>query len=332
MKKRGKRKVVEYIATLLIIITLNFILPRLMPGDPFLFLSTEQGQDVMYSEEQRQKYLEYYGLNKPIIEQYVLYLSKVIKGDMGLSLYYNEPVVNIILRRIVWTFFLVIISVIISTIVGMILGSISAWYRDSWVDKVLYFILIILAEIPSFLLGLILLLVFAAGLNLFPLSGALSHYAEFNNGWEKTIDILHHAVLPIIALSVTRLGGTYLLGRNSVISVLNKDYIRTGRAKGLSKVRIIGNYVLRNALLPVITQVFLSLGGLVGGAILVENVFAYPGLGHLMRESVMIRDYPLIQGIFLTVSIFVLTANYLADLIYVKIDPRIKNDFGKNSL
>ncbi|MFW6022825.1 MAG: ABC transporter permease [Halanaerobiaceae bacterium] len=331
MRKRGKNRVLEYLITLLIIITLNFILPRLMPGDPFLFISADQGQDLMYSEEQRQQYLEYYGLNKPIIEQYLIYLSKVVKGNMGISLYYNESVINIILRRLIWTFFLLIISVIISTTIGMILGSISAWYRNTWLDKLLYTKLIALSEIPSFLLGLILLFVFAAGFNIFPLSGAITHYAEFNNIWEKVLDVLHHAVLPIIALSFTRLGGIYLLGRNSVISVLNKDYIKTGQAKGLSKTRILANYVIRNALLPVITRVFLSLGGLVGGAILVENVFAYPGLGHLMRESVMVRDYPLIQGIFLTVSIFVLTANYLADLVYVKIDPRIKDNSDKAS-
>jgi peptide/nickel transport system permease protein len=323
MKKRGKSRFSEYIITLLIIITLNFILPRLMPGDPFLFISSDQGQDVMYSEEQRQQYLDYYGLNKPILEQYISYLSKIIRGNMGKSLYYNEPVLNIILRRLVWTFFLVII-VFISTIIGMIIGSISAWYRNSWIDKILYFKLIVFSEIPSFLLGLILLFVFAAGLNLFPLSGAVTHFANFNSIWEQIIDILHHAALPVIALSVVRLKGTYLLGRNSVISVLNKEYIKTGRAKGLSRIRIILVYVIRNALLPVVTRVFLSLGGLVGGAILVENVFAYPGLGHLMREAVMVRDYPLIQGIFLTVSIFVLTANYMADIVYGMIDPRIR--------
>lgn len=324
MKKRGKIKITEYIITLLIIITLNFILPRLMPGDPFLFISADQGQDVMYSAEQRQQYLEYYGLNEPMGKQYFSYLTKVITGNMGTSLYYNEPVIHIISRRLTWTFFLVIAAVIISTVMGMFLGSISAWYRDHWLDKLLYFKLIVLSEIPAFLLGLILLFVFAAGLDLFPLSGAMSHYKEFNSIWERIGDILSHAVLPVVALSVVRLGGTYLLGRNSVISVLDKEYVKTGRAKGLSRIRIITTYVIRNALLPVITRVFLSLGGLVGGAILVENVFAYPGLGYLMRESVMVRDYPLIQGIFLTVSIFVLTANYLADLVYGIIDPRVK--------
>ncbi|MTI61617.1 MAG: ABC transporter permease [Firmicutes bacterium] len=323
MKKRVRSRLFEYIITLIIIITLNFLLPRLMPGDPFLYLSSEQGQDVMYSEEQRQHYLDYYGLNKAIFEQYLSYLGKLIQGNLGYSLYYNEPVINIIWRRLIWTFFLVIAAVCISTLSGMVLGSISAWYKDIWVDKWLFFNLIFLSEIPSFLLGLILLFVFAADLNLFPLSGAMSHFVDYNNPWERFLDIIYHAVLPLTALSIARLGGSYLLARNSVLSVLGKDFIRTARAKGLSKIRIISNYVLRNALLPVLTRVFLSLGSLVGGAILVENVFKYPGLGHLMREAVMVRDYPLIQGIFLLVAIFVLTANYLADFLYQVIDPRL---------
>ena len=327
MKRRGKIKISEFIITLLVIITVNFFLPRIMPGDPFLFLSAEQGQDVMYTEEQRQQYLEYYGLNQPMGKQYISYLKKLIQGNMGYSLYYNQPVVNLIGHRLIWTFFLVIAAVLISTCLGMLLGSLSAWFREKWIDKFLFFNLIIFSEIPSFLLGLILLFIFAADLNLFPLSGAMTHFKEFNSWWVQLFDILHHAALPIIALSVARLGSFYLLGRNSVTSVLQKDYIKTARAKGLSKIRIIFNYVIRNALLPVITRMFLSLGSLVGGAILVENVFDYPGLGQLMRQSVMVRDYPLIQGIFLVVSILVLTANQLADLVYKKIDPRV--DYNK---
>ncbi|MFW6381617.1 MAG: ABC transporter permease, partial [Bacillota bacterium] len=266
MKKRGRTRISEYAITLLVIITLNFILPRLMPGDPFLFISAEQGQDVMYSEEQRQMYLEHYGLNEPLAEQYLSYLGKMAKGNLGMSLYYNEPVLNIIVRRLIWTFFLVLAAVIISTVIGMLLGSISAWYRNSWLDRLLYFKLILLSEIPSFLLGLVLLFIFAAGMGLFPLAGARTHFAEYNNLGARIIDILHHAFLPVVALTVARLGGIYLLGRNSVISVLDRGYITTARAKGLSRARIIIHHVIRNALLPVITRVFLSLGSLVGGA------------------------------------------------------------------
>lgn len=323
MSQEGKKRISEYLITLIVIITLNFFLPRLMPGDPFLFISSEQGQDVMYSEEQRQSYLEHYGLNKPAGKQYISYLQKMLRGDLGQSLYYNQAVCNLILRRFLWTFFLVLSSVFISTVIGVLLGGFSAWYKDSKIDKIIYLFLIAFSEIPAFLLGLILLFVFGAALGWFPLAGAVSHFKEFNSWGHRLVDIIHHAVLPVLALSISRLGGTYLLGRNSIISVMKKAYIQTAEAKGISKTKIFFKHLIRNALLPVVTRVFLSLGGLVGGAILVENVFAYPGLGLLMKKAVIFRDYPLIQGIFLLVTIFVLTANFSADFLYKKIDPRL---------
>nr|WP_042316479.1 ABC transporter permease [Desulfofarcimen acetoxidans] len=300
------------------------MLPRSMPGDPFLHLSADEGEEItVFSEEQRKYYLAYYGLDRPAGEQYLSYLSELLQGNMGYSLYYNEPVSTIILRRLPWTAFLVTAAVALSTVIGAFLGSISAWYRGKWADKFLFFNLILLSEIPAFLLALILLFTLAAGLGLFPLSGAMTHFANYDSWLEKLWDIIHHVFLPTMALTVTRLGSMYLLSRNSMITVLAKDYLRTAQAKGLSRKRIIFSHALRNSLLPIVTRVFLSLGSLVGGAILVENVFAYPGLGHLMREAVMFHDYPLVQGIFLAVTVCVLTANFLADLIYRKIDPRI---------
>lgn len=324
MNKKVKNKLLEYWITLLIIISLNFILPRLMPGDPFLFISGDQGQDLMYSKAQRTKYLEYYGLNQSLTKQYFAYLKKVFSLDLGTSLYYNQSVLKLICKRLKWTFLIVILAEFSALILAMLIGLISAWYRNSLLDKIIYFKLIVFSEIPSFLIGLILLFILAADLNLFPLSGAVSHYTEFDSLWAKILDISLHAILPVTALALSRLGGYYLLWRNTLISVLNKKYIETAQAKALSQLRIIWAYLIKNSLLPICSRLFLSLGTLVGGAILVENVFAYPGLGLLLREAVMMRDYPLIQGIFLVIAIFVLTANFLADLVYKKIDPRIK--------
>lgn len=325
MKGIKGAKLGEYLLTILIVITLNFLLPRAMPGDPFLFLSGEEAGDIVvsYSEEQRQQYLEFYGLNKPVLSQYFSYLSELCRGNLGFSLYYNAPVSSIILNRLSWTMFLVLAAVIFSTLIGTALGSISAWYREKWVDKTLYTLMITISEIPAFLLGLILLFTLAAGLGLFPLSGALTHFADYQHWWHKILDILHHSFLPITALTTARLGGMYLLSRNSMTTVLAKDYIQTAQAKGLFRKRIIYRHALKNALLPIVTRVFLSIGALVGGAILVENVFAYPGLGLLMRQSVMYHDYPLIQGIFLVVTILVLLANFTSDLVYGKLDPRV---------
>jgi len=328
--RKTRLRLLEYGLTIWLVFTLNFFLPRIMPGDPFLVLSSDspEQEEIVISEEQRQFFFQYYGLDKPVGEQYLSYIGELFKGNLGYSLYYKEPVSRIILRRLPWTIFMVIAALVLSTAIGAILGSISAWYREKWPDKLLFFNLIFLSEIPAFLLGLVLLFVFAAGWGLFPLSGAITHFTNYNNWWEKPLDILHHACLPVMALTIARLGGMYLLSRNSMTTVLEKDYLRTAWAKGLPGKRVIFRHALRNALLPIVTRVFLSLGSLVGGAILVENVFAYPGLGHLMREAVRFHDYPVIQGIFLVVTVFVLMANFLADLVYGKLDPRIGDYSG----
>ncbi|SFG07743.1 peptide/nickel transport system permease protein [Desulfotomaculum arcticum] len=325
MGRKARWRLLEYGLTVWLVITLNFLLPRMMPGDPFLVLTSDspEQEEIVISEEQRQFFFRYYGLDKPAGEQYLHYMGQLVKGNLGYSLYYKEPVSQIILRRLPWTAFMVIAALALSTAIGTILGCISAWYREKWPDKLLFFNLIFLSEIPAFLLGLILLFVFAAEWRLFPLSGAITHFAGYSHWWEKPVDILRHACLPVLTLTVARLGGMYLLARNSMTTVLEKEYLRTAWAKGLTGRRVIFRHALRNALLPIVTRVFLSLGSLVGGAILVENVFAYPGLGHLMREAVRIHDYPVIQGVFLVVTILVLLANFLADLVYGKLDPRI---------
>ena len=323
---RGKKgRFIEYMLTVWVIITLNFFLPRTMPGDPFLFISAEEeGEEVaQFSEEQRNYYMEYYGLDRPLYNQYFSYCSDLAKGYLGYSLYYNQPVTIILLHRLPWTLCLVITAVVLSTIIGTVLGGFCALHTDKWEDRTLYFLLIAVSEIPAFLVGLVLLFLFAAGMGLFPLSGAMTHFADHDGFLEKMIDILHHAALPVIALTITRISGIFLLARSSIITVLTKTYIKTARAKGISEQRIFFKHVLGNAMLPIVTRVFLSLGSLVGGAILVENVFSYPGLGKLMRDAVMMHDYPLIQGIFLVVTISVLSANFIADLVYKKLDPRV---------
>lgn len=327
MRQKTRTKFIEYAITIWVVITLNFLLPRLIPGDPFLILTSQDAEDeeIVLSEEQREFLFQYYGLDQPVYKQYFIYLGELVRGNMGFSVYYKQPVSQIVMHRLPWTIFMVLSAVFLSTLIGTILGCLSAWHREKWVDKSLFLFMIIFSEIPSFLLGLILLFVFAAGLGLFPLAGAVTHFADFQSGWEKIWDVIHHAFLPVTALTISHLGGTYLLGRNSMTTVLEKDYLRTAWAKGLPKKRVIFRHALKNALLPIVTRVFLSLGSLVGGAILVENVFSYPGLGTLMRESVRVQDYPVIQGIFLVVTICVLVANFFADVVYRKIDPRVSS-------
>jgi len=324
----NKKKVfraIEYMLTFLVIITLNFALPRMMPGDPFLHYAGEVDEVVtLYSREQIQYFREYYGLDRPLHQQYLTYLKELASGDLGFSYYYKENVSTIILRRLPWTIFLVVSAMGLSIIIGIILGSYSAWLRNKWQDKALYTILIVISEIPAFLVGLALLIWLGAGLGLFPLAGAVTPFASYSSAWEKVLDILHHAALPVLTLTLARTGGIYLLVRNSLSTVLTKDYMRTARAKGLKEFRIRYVHALRNALMPLFTRVAIQLGALLGGAILAENVFSYPGIGVLMRSAVMVRDYPLIQGIFLVLAIGVMGANMLADLAYRYIDPRIR--------
>jgi peptide/nickel transport system permease protein len=326
MLKRARRiRLLEYAVTLWVVLTLNFVLPRLMPGDPFLLLSSETDEDVaVFSEEQRQYYLHYYGLDRPLMVQYAAYLANLCRGRLGFSLYYNDDVSTILVKRLRWTGLLVCMATVLSSVVGVFLGSISAWFRETWFDKGLFFGIILFSEIPAFLVGLVLLFVLAAGTGWFPLSGAFTHFVRHESMLAVIADIARHACLPVMALTLARLGGMYLLARNSMTLVLTQDYIKTARAKGAPPRRILFHHGLRNALLPVVSRIFLSLGALVGGAILVENVFAYPGLGLLMRESVMVHDYPLVQGIFLVVTCFVLAANFVADCLYRRLDPRIR--------
>lgn len=322
------KKTLEYSITFLIIVALNFALPRLMPGDPFLFISGESGEEISrFSDEQKDYYMEQYGFDQPIHVQFGNYLKGLITGNLGYSIYYNEKVSKIIVNRLPWTLVPVLIALFLSTVAGTLAGGISAHFRRQWTDRLMYIGMILFSEIPAFLTGLLFLFVFAAILKWFPLSGGLTHYADSSSLWFRITDIANHAVLPVLSLTVIRTGGIYLLARNSMLAVLTKDYIRTARAKGLGRMRIFFSHTLRNAMLPITTRVFMGFGTLIGSAVLVENVFNYPGLGRLMKEAVDVHDYPLIQGIFLLMSLMVLSANLAADMVYGKLDPRIENTF-----
>ncbi len=319
------KKIIEYLIVFLFILTINFFIPRLMPGDPFVFLSSDNNSiATAFSEEQIQRYKTYYGLDQPLKVQYCTYIKNICKGYLGYSIILNKDVLQIIKDRIIWTISLVVISTIISAILGTLLGCISAYHRKKRIDKILYFIAIFFSEIPSFLIGLLFLFYFSAYLKLFPLSGAMTPFASYDSILDYFLDIGYHALLPLITLSFTNIGGFYLLSRNSMITVLSKDYILTAKAKGLNKKRILYYHALKNAILPLITRIFLSFGYVIAGAILIENVFKYPGLGMLMKEAVFFRDYPLIQGIFLLLGIMVLSMNLFADVIYKKLDPRLR--------
>lgn len=315
----------HYPVVFLVVITINFFLPRLMPGDPFLFLSvTDDVSDIIYTEEQIAEYKAYYGLDRPLMKQYLSYLKGLATGYLGYSIYYNRDVTEIILSRLPWTLFIVSLSLLLSSLAGIVIGSLSAWFRKRVLDPALYFVMITVSEIPAFLMGVFFLFLFAARLRWLPLSGGITPFARFQSSAELMGDLLAHAALPVATLTLSRMGEFYLLSRNSMIGVLTKDYIKTARAKGLKRRKILFRHALKNALPPVVARIFISLGMLFGGAVLVENVFDYPGIGRLMREAVVVRDYVLIQGIFFFITLMVLLMNLLADLVHRRMDPRLR--------
>ena len=313
------------LSTLFVILVINFFLPRMMPGDPFSTTSADEvGEDIIVmTEEQHLYYINYYGLDRPLPEQFLAYLKKLMTGNLGRSIYYKMPVSDVIVLHLPWTILIVVSATVISTISGVVLGTISAKNRKKGSDRIMMTGMIAFAEIPSFLLGLILLLIFSVYLRLFPLAGAVTPFANYNGLAEQILDISYHAFLPVLTLSLSQLTGVYLLTRNTLITVTTKDYIRTARAKGLGEKKVWIRHALRNALLPVVTRTGFTIGIMMGGVVLVENVFSYPGIGMTLRSAVVGRDYPLIQGILLVIAVSILICNLLVDKIYGKLDPRV---------
>lgn len=313
------------LSTLLVILVINFFLPRMMPGDPFSTTSADDvGEEIIVmTEEQHLYYVNYYGLDRPLYEQFLSYMKNLMTGNLGRSIYYKMPVSDVIMLHLPWTILIVVSATAISTISGVVLGTLSAKNRKKGSDRIMMTGMIAFAEIPSFLLGLILLLIFSVYFRLFPLAGAVTPFAHYNGSTDQVLDILYHAFLPVLTLSLSQLTGVYLLTRNTLITVTTKDYIRTARAKGLGEKNVWIRHALRNALLPVVTRTGFMIGIMMGGVVLVENVFSYPGIGMTLRSAVVGRDYPLIQGILLVIAVSILICNLLVDKIYGKLDPRV---------
>lgn len=305
-------------------ITLNFFLPRMMPGDPIsMMFASFRGQ---LPPEALEKLRATFGLsNDPMWMQYFAYCKNVLTGQLGISIsYFPEPASAVIGRGLLWTFFLFGVSISISMVLGSLLGILAAWRSggrfDSWVPPVLSFI----GAFPYFWVAMAALFIFGFKLGWFPLGHAYSDDKTPSWTLDFALDVAHHAILPGGTLVVASVGGWMLSMRNSMIGVLGADSITFAEAKGLSPIRVVFSYAARNALLPNITQFGMALGFILGGALLTEMVFAYPGQGYLLLQAVRNQDYPLMQGIFLTITLAVLGANWLVDLAYYWLDPRTR--------
>jgi peptide/nickel transport system permease protein len=321
----SKRSVITYAIAFLFILLLNFLLPRMMPGDPLMAIYGDEALIAM-TPELKAHLVERFALDEPLWQQFGAYFLALFQGELGYSYYYNAPVLSVILGRLPWTLLLVGTSLVLSTTLGIILGIESGWRRGSKTDRTMLAGLMSLNGFPDFFLGMLLLLAFGVTLRIFPLAGALTPYSGLS-GLALLLDVLRHLFLPVAALTVAHLAGGYLLTRNTMITVLKEPYMLTAKAKGLSQRVLKYRHAGRNSMLPVVTQAGIGMGRVVTGALFVELVFAYPGVGYLTYEALLARDYPIIQGVFLMVAISVLVANFLIDLSYPKLDPRVSHAY-----
>jgi ABC-type dipeptide/oligopeptide/nickel transport system permease component len=312
------RRIAQTVPLLFAVIIMTFLLVHTAPGDPTIFLVGTFGADESYLQEIRKAY----GLDKPVYEQLVIYLGKVIRGDLGYSIVFKAPVWEVIGERIPNTFLLMGLALSFATIVGIFLGAEASRKPYSLRDNIITTTSLMGYSIPAFWLALMLILVFSLFLGWFPSQG-METVGAGRSGIAYAIDVLKHLVLPAMTLGLVNLALITRLTRAAMLEQLSQDYIVTAWAKGLDETTVLYRHGLRNSLLSVTTIVGLMFGTMLSGAILTETVFAYPGFGQLLYWSVTTRDYPVVMGEFIVMSIMVILATLITDVIYAFLDPRI---------
>lgn len=305
--------------SLLMVLFSSFFLFRIIGGDPVDALT----RDVPTTAEERAELRRQLGLDQPLPVQFVDYVTGVLRGDLGESYQFQQPVTQLIWERLPATLLLTGTALVLSVALGLWVGSRAGWRQGSTFDKVQVGVALTLWSAPTFWLGLIIIMVFARFLGLFPINGMLSPYTP-PGFWPQALDILHHLALPAITMTAVIYAQYVLVMRSSILDEMGNDYLTTARAKGLRDDVVRRRHAVPNALLPTVTLVFLQLGGVVGGAVLTETVFSWPGLGLLAYEALKIPDLPLLQGTFVFFSSAVILANLAADLLYRLLDPRVR--------
>ena len=316
------RKVGQAFITIVLIAVFNFVLFRMMPGSPERILLRNPHLTATTIADIRARW----GLDKPLIpDQLVDYLGATVRGDLGYSLKFRgEAVVDVLAERVWPTVILFGLGEVIAIVVGLALGAYSGWKRGGLVDYLGNGVSLLLYSMPYFIIGMLLLLTFASILGWFPVAGMFTVGADTSDPLKALPDFLAHLVLPLTTVAIGLIGQYSILMRSSVIDTLGEDYVTTARAKGLADGRILRAHALPNALLPAVTLVAINLGYVVAGAITVEVVFNWPGLGTLTVDALNARDYPVLQAIFLILSVAVVIANLIADIVYGVLDPRVR--------
>jgi peptide/nickel transport system permease protein len=318
------RKVVQALLTLVAVVVFNFFLFRILPADPVALLT--RGAGAQLSPEEQAELRADYGLDQPLFPgQFLDFMGDTLRLDFGDSLILrpNESVVAVFVEAMWPTILLVGLSTVFSTIIGVVLGIYSGWRRGGKLDVSSMGVSLVLYSMPEFWLGMLLILLFSTTLGWFPASGHESVGSDLT-GLDRLADVLNHLFLPLLTLTLAYIGEFYLVMRSSLLDVLGEDYIQTARAKGVREKFVLRRHAVRNALLPTITLIALSFGFVLGGAITVEYVFGYQGLGLLTYNALSARDYPLLQGVFLFASAAVIVMNLVADLVYGYFDPRVR--------
>ncbi len=307
MTKYILRRILIAAVLVLTICVVVFVMLRVaVPGDPALVLAGDRASPELV--EQIRKNL---GTDRPIPEQLIIFLTKAVQGDLGRSTKFNEPVFGVIAKAFPFTVLITFLSVTIGTTLGLCIGILTAIRRGTWIDHLSMVLIVFFYSIPSFWLGLLLILIFAVGLRILPVQGA--------NSWQGF-------VLPVMTLSVGQSALIARLTRANMIETLGAAYVQTARSKGLSERVVIFGHAVKNTLIPIVTVVGLSVGGLLGGAVITESIFGLPGVGRLAVEAILDRDYPMIQGTVLLVAITFVFVNLIIDILYVYVDPRIRYD------
>ncbi|QBD76967.1 ABC transporter permease [Ktedonosporobacter rubrisoli] len=321
------RRLGFYAVTVWVAITLNFLLPRLVPGDPAqAFMARFQGRSID-PEMLRALEIQFGVSHAPLWQQYFQYINDLLHGNFGISTsYFPTPVATIIIQRMPWTLTLGIATIIISFLLGTLIGIINAWRRGTLVDTLISPLMMMISGIPYFWLALICLYVFAFTFHWFPLNGGYDEDILPAWNFDFFLSALFHAILPALTIIISSIAGWMLTMRNTMITTLSEDYVLMAQAKGLSSWRVMLTYAARNAILPSVTSFALALGFITGGQLFTETVFSYPGIGFAFIQSIGSKDYALMQGLFLIITLAVITANFFADMLYTVLDPRVRQE------
>jgi peptide/nickel transport system permease protein len=318
------RRLAFYLAAFLAAATINFFLPRVMPGDPIHMMFSSAGSELSLENLNALK-LTFGFIDAPLGEQYLRYLQSVFTGDLGRSIkYFPLPVAELLGRALIWTVGLVGAATLVSFALGTLLGVMAAWRRGTVLDTIVSLSAIFSSSLPAVVVSLITLFVFGYTLGWFPNGYAFNPMLDPALSFEYVSSVIYHGTLPMLTLVIVLTGGFAVTMRNNMINLLGEDYIVMGRAKGLSDRHVMLWYAARNALLPTVSSLAIAIGTVLGGSLVTEVVFNYPGLGNTLYQAILARDYPVIQGQLLIMTAAMLVSNFVVDLSYVLLDPRLK--------